>query len=291
MPLTRRYILPLILCCLALHIHAQQPAEEDEANIRFAQEIHAQLDKMDAELHQITEEETRQGQITASGIRSAYFIRIMNSKVQSTDRRLKAFNVRWEAFNAANQAFISDHEDLMDKMTTMQLRLQAANDTLAMQQQRCAAIKDFVAAEEYILAQDSVYEARYKQAFAMSFVQKLTPQLEKLKATNQAQFEALQEQYDKTKAASELVPQLQDRADIVNECFYTIKAKSDKIQEMKYMPLLERVKEYLTSLAYVAVILILINMLTAKYKAAKQAKEALEKQAKLIKKENQYPTI
>ena len=60
---------------------------------------------------------------------------------------------------------------------------------------------------------------------------------------------------------------------------------------MKYMPLLERVKEYLTSLAYVAVILILINMLTAKYKAAKQAKEALEKQAKLIKKENQYPTI
>lgn len=291
MPLTRLYILPLILCCFALPIQAQQPAEEDEANIRFAQEIHAQLDKMDAELHQITEEETRQGQITASGIRSAYFIRIMNSKVQSTDRRLKAFNVRWEAFNAANQAFISDHEDLMDKMTTMQLRLQAANDTLAMQQQRCAAIKDFVAAEEYILAQDSVYEARYKQAFAMSFVQKLTPQLEKLKATNQAQFEALQEQYDKTKAASELVPQLQDRADIVNECFYTIKAKSDKIQEMKYMPLLERVKEYLTSLAYVAVILILINMLTAKYKAAKQAKEALEKQAKLIKKENQYPTI
>ncbi len=291
MPLTRRYILPLILCCLALPIRSQQPAEEDEANIRFAQEIHAQLDKMNTELHQIAEEETRQGQITASGIRSAYFIRNMNSKVQSTDRRLKAFNVRWEAFNAANQAFISDHEDLMDKMTAMQLRLQAANDTLAMQQQRCAAIKDFVAAEEYILAQDSVYEARYKQALAMSFVQKLTPQLEKLKATNQAQFEALQEQYDKTKAAYELVPQLQDRADIVNECYYTIKAKSDKIQEMKYMPLLERVKEYLTSLAYVAVILILINMLTAKYKAAKQAKEALEKQAKLIKKENQYPTI
>ena len=291
MPLTRRYILPLILCCLALPIRAQQPAEEDEANIRFAQEIHAQLDKMNTELHQIAEEETRQGQITPSGIRSAYFIRNMNSKVQSTDRRLKAFNVRWEAFNAANQAFISDHEDLMDKMTAMQLRLQAANDTLAMQQQRCAAIKDFVAAEEYILAQDSVYEARYKQALAMSFVQKLTPQLEKLKATNQAQFEALQEQYDKTKAAYELVPQLQDRADIVNECYYTIKAKSDKIQEMKYMPLLERVKEYLTSLAYVAVILILINMLTAKYKAAKQTKEALEKQAKLIKKENQYPTI
>ena len=289
--MTRRYILPLILCCLALPIRSQQPAEEDEANIRFAQEIHAQLDKMNTELHQIAEEETRQGQITASGIRSAYFIRNMNSKVQSTDRRLKAFNVRWEAFNAANQAFISDHEDLMDKMTAMQLRLQAANDTLAMQQQRCAAIKDFVAAEEYILAQDSVYEARYKQALAMSFVQKLTPQLEKLKATNQAQFEALQEQYDKTKAAYELVPQLQDRADIVNECYYTIKAKSDKIQEMKYMPLLERVKEYLTSLAYVAVILILINMLTAKYKAAKQAKEALEKQAKLIKKENQYPTI
>ena len=253
MPLTRRYILPLILCCLALPIQSQQPAEEDEANIRFAQEIHAQLDKMNTELHQIAEEETRQGQITPSGIRSAYFIRNM--------------------------------------MTAMQLRLQAANDTLAMQQQRCAAIKDFVAAEEYILTQDSVYEARYKQALAMSFVQKLTPQLEKLKATNQAQFEALQEQYDKTKAAYELVPQLQDRADIVNECYYTIKAKSDKIQEMKYMPLLERVKEYLTSLAYVAVILILINMLTAKYKAAKQTKEALEKQAKLIKKENQYPTI
>lgn len=291
MPLTRRNILTLLFCCLTLPFLAQQPAEEDESTLRFAAELHAQLDRMNTELQQIAEDETRQRQFTAANIRSAYFVRAMNTKVQSTDRRLQAFNVRWEAFNAANQAFISDHEDLMEKMTATQLRLQAVTDTLALQQQRCTAIRDFTAAEDYILSQDSIYDARYKQAFAMSFVQKLSPQLEKLKALNQAQFEEVQLQYTKAKEAAELVAQLHERADIVNEHYYAIKAQSDKIQEMKYMPLIQRIKDYLTGLAYVAVILILINMMTAKYKAAKQTKETLEKQAQLLKREKEYPTI
>ena len=139
--------------------------------------------------------------------------------------------------------------------------------------------------------QDSVYSQLYKQAFAMSFVQKMAPQLEKLKAQEQQLFPQVQEQYSKAQAAAALVPQLHNRAENVNQTFYTIKAQSDEIQQLQYKPFIQRIQDYLMGLAYVAIILIFFNMMMSKWETAKKAKEALEKQAEALKKENQYPSI
>ena len=62
---------------------------------------------------------------------------------------------------------------------------------------------------------------------------------------------------------------------------------------MEYKSPIERAKDYLMGVAYVAVILIFINMVTTKLQAAKKAREMLKKQKDLLNKNNNedYPTI
>lgn len=290
MPL-RRYI-GLFLCCLALPLLAQDMSPEDvQYNLRMQAEVRSQLGRLMMELNQMADDEERLGRISEKDLHSAYYVRTLDAKVQSVARRMQAFDVRWEAFNTSNLTLIADNDTLMELMTQAQLLKQAVEDTLTVQQDRCNAIKDFIGAEHFITTQDSIYDKLYKQAFTMSFVQKMAPQLEKLKAQEQVQFGEIQAQFDKTKAASDMVPQLAKRAAKVNDRFFEIKAQSEKIQQMKYMPLIQRAKDYLMGIACVAVILIFINMIVTKWKAAKKAKESLEQQAEMFKKEHDYPTI
>lgn len=293
MPISRRYIVFLLLALGSwLWANAQDMTEEQQFNAQFQAEMSAQLNKLTSELDVLYDDAQKQLAFSERDIRTAYNVRTLEAKAQSLDRRMKALNIRWDAFNASYLSFIAENDTLMEQMTQAQLLKQTLTDTIAVQQTKCQTIKDFMAAEQLILAQDSLYHKLYQQAFRLSFVQKLEPQLEKLKAQEQAHFTQIQEAYDKAKAAADMVPQLQPRATILNEQFYAIKAQSDKIQQMKYMPLMQRFKDYLMGLASIAVIVLLFNNITAKWKAVKEKKEALKKQAELLhKQQNDYPTI
>lgn len=269
-----------------------QETEEQQYTAQFHAEMRTQLNKLTYELDQLSDDTQKQMVISEKNLRSAYGVRAMESNAQRLNQRMQALNVKWDAFNASYLGFISENDTLMELMTQAQLLKQSLTDTIAAQQSRCSAIRDFMEAESLITAQDSIYQRVYKQAYALSFVQKLGPKLEKLKAREQLHFAEIQASYDKAKAAADLVPQLQPRATILNDRYYSIKNKSEQIQQMKYMPLIQRFKDYLMGLASIAVIMLLFNNLTAKWKAAKEKKEAIKKQAELLKQQqNDYPTI
>ena len=293
MPLIKRYIVFILLALSPwLWAEAQETAEEQQYSVQFQAEMRTQLDKLTSELNILAEDTKKQTVITERDLRSAYSVRTLEAKSQRLNRRVQALNVKWEAFNASYLGFISENDTLMELMTQAQLLKQSLTDTIAAQQTKCQAIKDFMAAEQVIYNQDSIYNRLYKQAFRLSFVQKLTPQLEKLKAQEQAHFVPIQEAYEKAKTAAAAVPQLKSRADNLNETFYAVKARSEKIQQLQYMPLIQRFKDYLMGLASVAVIFMLFNNLLSKWQAAKQKKEALKKQAEMLNKQkNEYPTI
>lgn len=291
MSLIKKYILPL-LCCLVMPLAAQEMTEDQQYALQVQAEMSVQLNKLTSELDILADETQKQLTITDRDIRNANSVRILEARVQSLDRRMQALNVRWDAFNATYLVTLTENDTLMERMTQAQLLKQTLTDTIAAQQTKCQTIKDFIAAEQLISRQDTIYHKLYQQAFRLSFVQKLAPQLEKLKAQEQAHFIPIQEAYDKAKTASETVPQLKARTDRLNERFYAIKAQSDKIQQMKYMPLIQRFKDYLLGLACVAVLIMLFNNVMTKVQAAKQKKEALQKQAEMLKKQqNDYPTI
>lgn len=291
MPLIKKNIVLLLLCCLSLSLAAQEMTEEQQYSLQFQAEMRSQLNKLTAELDVLYGDAQKQLVITEKDLRTAYTVRTLEAEAQSLDRRMQALNVKWDAFNASYLSFISENDTLMERMAQAQLLKQTLTDTIAAQQNKCQVIKDFMAAEQVLAKQDSIYRKLYQQAYRLSFVQKLAPQLEKLKAQEQAHFIPIQEAYDKAKTAAELVPQLSARADKLNEQFYAVKSKSQEIQQMKYMPLLQRFKDYLLGLASIAVLILLFNNLMSKWKAAKQKKETLKKQAELLNKEQEYPTI
>lgn len=291
MSLIKRYIL-LLLLCLSIPLAAEEANEEQQYSLQFQTEMRAQLDKLTAELDQLADDTKKQTTITDKDLKTAYSVRTLEAKAQRLNHRMQSLNVKWDAFNASYLGFISENDTLMELMAKAQLLKQSLSDTITAQQTKCQAIRDFLAAEQIVLSQDSMYNRIYKQAFRLSFVQKLTPQLEKLKAKEQAHFTPIQEAYDKAKTAASTVPQLKERAELLSESFFTIKSRSEKIQQMQYMPLMQRFKDYLIGFACFAVIFMLFNNLTTKWQAAKQKKEAIKKQAEMLRKQqNEYPTI
>ena len=67
-----------------------------------------------------------------------------------------------------------------------------------------------------------------------------------------------------------------------------------KIQEMTYKPLIQRLKDYLISLACVAVLLLFVNMAVTKYKTTKAARQQLKKYESMMRQNGgagDYPTI
>ena len=291
MSLIKRYIL-LLLLCLSIPLAAEEANEEQQYSLQFQTEMRAQLDKLTAELDQLADDTKKQTTITDKDLKTAYSVRTLEAKAQRLNHRMQSLNVKWDAFNASYLGFISENDTLMELMAKAQLLKQSLSDTITAQQTKCQAIRDFLAAEQIVLSQDSMYNRIYKQAFRLSFIQKLTPQLEKLKAKEQAHFTPIQEAYDKAKTAAATVPQLKERAELLSESFFTIKSRSEKIQQMQYMPLMQRFKDYLIGFACFAVIFMLFNNLTTKWQAAKQKKEALKKQAEMLRKQqNEYPTI
>ena len=123
-------------------------------------------------------------------------------------------------------------------------------------------------------------------------VQALGPELEKVKGKEQLLFTEIQEQYNTAKGLSQEFKDFLPRFQPIEEKYIELKNTSEKIQALEYKPWLERIKDYLYSLAAVAIILLFINMLQAKIKAFKQARENAKKLREMMdNNDNDYPTI
>ena len=172
---------------------------------------------------------------------------------------------------------------------------QSIADSIASKKLQCNALQDFADAEVMLNGQDTVYKKLYQQAFELSLIQKMTPQLEKLKAREQALFAQLQGSYQKAQAASQVVPFLQKRMPVLDNTFANIQMVSTKIQETAYKPFIQRIKDYLIGLACIAVLLLFFSMISAKLKQAKAARQQAKQYQEMMRRNGNgiggYPTI
>lgn len=223
------------------------------------------------------------------------YVNTLKNKVNILDERYNSINVRWTTFTQAMQMDIADDEELMTMMSNVEQLKQSIADSIASKKTLCDAIQDFVDAEAMLAGQDTIYKKLYNKAFKLSLIQKLTPQLEKLKAREQSLFAQLQSSYQKAQQACEVVPALQKRLPVLDDTFTDIQMISTKIQEMAYKPFIQRIKDYLIGLACVAVLLLFINMLSAKLKAIKTARQQAKQYKEMMRQNGsnagRYPTI
>ena len=113
----------------------------------------------------------------------------------------------------------------------------------------------------------------------------------KAKAEEQALFTDIQTYFDQAKGASEAFPGLKIRMKAMEKKFFELQSVSTKIQEMVYKPFIQRIKDYLLGLAAVAILLMFLNLLSAKIKTLKQAREQAKKMKEMMDGQHNYPTI
>lgn len=222
------------------------------------------------------------------------FVDVLKQRMNTYDQRYNSLDVMWTTYTQAQQMDIANNEDLMTMVANIEALKQSVKDTLDAKDEMVKAISDFADADKFIISQVTVYKKLYKRAYQLSLIQKLAPQLEKAKARELLVFEKLQASYDAAKAATELVPSLQPRMNVLEEQFVVMKSVSEKVQALEYKPFFERIKDYVMGLAAVSIILMFFSMMIARYKAYKDKLANLKKVNEMMNKQGkdaQYPMI
>ena len=221
------------------------------------------------------------------------YLKTLERRVKNLGQSLNSLGVRWNNYFPAHQKEISQDEGLMDGAQSFELLRQEASDSLDVRKRMVQALRDFSEAKAYMESLDTVYNTMGKKAFELSLTSKTAPLLEKQKMKEQLLFATVQEKFDKAREAEALHVVSAQRMEALEDIYAALKNKSDTIQAMAYKPLIQRIKDYLLGLAAVAVLLMFINMVRTKIKAAKDAKENMKKykDALHLNGQDEFPTI
>lgn len=216
---------------------------------------------------------------------------VVGDRLKALTTALNSFTVRWDTYSQAQQVYVADNEELLNKVAQIQQIRQAVTDSLAARQQQHDQLTAFSKAEQMIWGQDKTYRRLYQQAAKYSLSSKLAAQLEKVKAEEQALFSDIQTNYNQAKTAADAFPGLKVRMKGMDSKFFELQTVSAKIQEMAYKPFIQRIKDYLFGLAAVAILLLFFNLMSSKLKTIKQAREQAKKMKEMMTGQHNYPTI
>ena len=209
------------------------------------------------------------------------------------ERQVSMIDTKWNAYYQSRQSEIAADDSLLQIVVNYQLVKQELQDSITSKRHLHEVQEQFTASEKFLLSQDSVYHDFYERAFEYSLVKALSSELDKIKGKEQLLFSEIEGQYEQAKSLSREVPSLDARFQKMEEKYLELKNSSEKIQSLKYEPFLQRIKDYLYSIAAIAMILMFVNVVQAKLKSLKQARENAKKLRQMMnnEEENDYPTI
>ena len=216
---------------------------------------------------------------------------VVGDRIRALNAALNSFTVRWNTYSQAQQVYVADNDDLLNKVAQIQQIRQAVADSMAARQQQYDQLTAFCKAEQMIYGNDKTYRQLYKQAAQLSLSPKLAGRLEKVKAEEQALFADIQTNYAQAKTAAEAFPGLKLRMKGMDSKFFELQSVSTKIQEMAYKPFIQRIKDYLFGLAAVAILLLFFNLMSSKLKVIKQARDKAKSLKDMASGQHNYPTI
>lgn len=289
----------LIVCLMLLPglMKAQETASPEAVSPEVAQlklEIETRLSQFSDELNQLFAVCQMPLSFDGNVEASQSLISAMEQRMNYLNQSYNTLDVKWNTYYQAQLMDIANDEDLMEKVASFEGQKQVVKDSLDAKTQAVEAVMKFVEADKYIISQVSIYKSLYKKAYQLSLLQKLAPQLEKVKAKEQIVFGELQKNYEQAKASTELVPTLSKRMDVLDGQFVIMKSVSEKVQALEYKQFVQRVKDYVLGFAAVAIILLFLNGILTKFNAYRDKVANLKKYKEMMNNQGQgtnYPTI
>ena len=266
-------------------------AEHLDESIRL--EIQARLDQYLGEMKAIYDASTARLPVSPDSQITEGYLKMIERRIKTTENSRRSLEIRWNNYYPSQQWAIALDEDLMASVENFEMMKQDATDSLEIRKQMYQSLQAFLDAQSLIASLDSTYNTIGKRAFELSLTQKTAPLLEKEKQKEQLVFAQVQEKFDAAKQAEDFHLVSRERMETLEDSYAALKNKSDAIQQMTYKPLIQRIKDYLMALAAVAVLLMFINMVRARIKSIKDAREAMKKYKETLKLNgtDDYPTI
>lgn len=265
----------LILVCCSMHVLAQTGQTVESELLRNETEI--RLFQFIDDLDKLT------GKVDDN---------VVADELQEVRKRLNVIDIKWNTYFQIKQTEIAEDDELLNIVSDYHQARQALSDSIDFKVHRIEALESFDKAELLISTQDSVYKQLYTKALELSLSSSLAPLLETLKGKEQLRFADIKKNYEQAKNIVVELPSLQKRMDQLEECYVALKNYSDKIQAAEYKPWIQQIKDYLLGIAAVSIILMFINMVQAKIKMLKQARENANKFKQMTHGQNDdYPII
>lgn len=213
-------------------------------------------------------------------------------QLKAIRRYASALDMKWSNFYDTNLDLIAADDSLLEAASVFQETRQKTTDAIEAREKTLKQLVDFVSAERFISQHVKQHEKLYKDAFTYSLIEKMTPQLEELKAKDQLLMGELSQHYEVAHQAALDNKVLKARWEKLDKHFISIKGYSQQIQQLEYKPLLQRVKDYIMSLAAVAIIILFFSFIVIRLKAAQAMKKAAEEAKKQREQLNaNIPTI
>ena len=213
-------------------------------------------------------------------------------QLKKAEKSLIGIENKWNVYSAAHGEVIASEESLMEVVVNFEEKKQLLTDSISSQLHKLDSYDKFTQTEEFIEEQLTPYSALYNEAVEYSLLQQTAPLLEKLKTKEGLTFSDITSRYEEAKTITEEYPALKKRMEELENDYIEIKTISEKIQAAEYKPFLTRIKDYLYSLAAVAMLLMFANMVQAKIQAFKQMRKSAKEYQELLKKnEEEIPSI
>lgn len=283
------YLCAIGLALLPRPVFAQDPVLDESIRSEIQDRLSQYLDNM----QRLRDLCTARLPVSPDVPSSDSYLKAAENRLKGYGQSLKSLEVRWNTYFPLHQYEISQDEGLMGCVEDFELMKQEASDSLEVRLQMLQSLLAFSEAQSLFARLDSTYNRLGKQAFQLSLTQKTAPLLEKEKMKEQLIFNSVQEKYDEAAEAERYNLVSAQRMEALKDSYAALKNKSEAIQAMQYKPLIQRIKDYLLGLAAVAVLLMFLNMVRARIKAAKDMRENMKKYKESLKLngKDDYPTI
>lgn len=213
-------------------------------------------------------------------------------QLKIASRSANVLDTKWTDFLQDAFESISEDDRLLELVVEYEQARDATLDSISIRKLRIEKTTDFVKAEKLIKSKRASYQEMEKNALALSLVKQSAPMLERLKAEEQISFMDVSAAFQTAREAAAINPVLKGRMAVLQSEFIDIRNSSSKIQEMEFKPFVERIKDYIMSLAAFAIIMMFLVFIGNYIKAAKTAKESARKMEELLhKNDGETPTI
>ena len=201
-------------------------------------------------------------------------------------------NLRWTKYYLSIEHIVLEEEEVLNMVLQLNDRIKELENSIDRRLLFFKQDEIFLQDLAFLQNLQKEYDDLKKLAISYSLTEQTAGQLEELKAREESIFEDASVKFGSMKSILNEFPELRDKESEAEQLFANISVKSQSIRSAEYKPFLDRIKDYLYSLAAVALLLMFVGMIQTKISAAK----ALKKNAKALEalrkqNSNEYPTI